>query len=137
MTAPMKADRLLLTAGGLASFTALVHIVAGTPEIQAPLLAAAMPPPVAWLLLACWHLVSVALTVSGLALLWCVRPTQRGRSAALAGLIALMWLGFAAVFVAVGLAWRGPAGLALLPQWTLLALVGVLAAWAARPGRQR
>lgn len=50
---PMKTDRLLMTAGGLATFTALVHLVAGTTEIQGPLLAAPLPLPVAWLLLAC------------------------------------------------------------------------------------
>lgn len=129
---PMKTDRLLMTAGGLATFTALVHLVAGTPEIQGPLLAAPLPLPVAWLLLACWHLVSVALAVSGLALLWCARPANRGRAGVLPAVMGLMWLGFGAVFVAVALALRGPMGLALLPQWTLLLPVGVLAVLSAR-----
>ena len=128
----MKTDRRLMTAGGLATFTALVHLLAGTPEIQGPLLAAPLPAPLGWLLLACWHLVSVALAVSGLALLWCARPAHRSRAGVLPAVVGRMWLGFGAVFVAVALAWRGPAGLALLPQWTLLLPVGVLALLSAR-----
>lgn len=68
MSAPTKNDHLLLTAGALATFTALVHLIGGTMEIHQPLMSSNLPASVSLLLLACWHLVSVALMVSGLAL---------------------------------------------------------------------
>lgn len=123
----MKTDRLLLSAGILATFTALVHVFVGTPEIQQPLLSSSLPAPLSLLLLACWHLVSVALVVSGLALAWCALRANRARAGILPLVISLMWLLFGLVFVAVALAYLGTAGLALLPQWVLLLPVGLLA----------
>ena len=127
----MKTDRLLLSAGALASFTALVHLFAGTPEIHEPLLSSSLPLPIRLLLLLCWHLVSVALAVSGLALLWCARPANRGRAGALPAAMALLWLGFGGLVVVLALLYQGLPGLAMLPQWVLLLPVGVLAGWSA------
>lgn len=131
----MKTDRLLLGAGGLATFTALVHLFAGTPKVHAPLLASALPAPLSLMLLMCWHLVSVALVVSALALLWCARPANRGRAGVLPLVIGLMWLGFGTVCIAMGLWFQGLRGLAILPQWAPLLLVGALTVASAR--RQR
>lgn len=133
----MKNDRLLLAAGGLASFTALVHLFMGTPEIHGPLLSSPLPTPITLMLLMCWHLVSVALAVSGLALLWCARPANRSRAGAAPAVIGLMWLGFGAVCVGGGLWFQGLGGLATLPQWTLLLPVGLLAALSDRKLRRR
>jgi hypothetical protein len=127
LSATMKTDRLLLSAGILATFTALVHIFVGTPEIQQPLLSSALPAPISLLLLACWHLVSVALLVSGAALLWCALQANRGRAGILPIVISLMWLLFGLVFVVVAVSFQGSAGLAVLPQWVLLLPVGLLA----------
>ncbi len=125
----MKPHRLLLAAGLLALFTALVHLLVGTPEIQAPLLSSTVPAPVALLLLACWHLVSVTLLASGAALLWSARPRQAASARALASFIAVLWLLFGLVFLAVALVFMGPQGCLVLPQWVLLIPVGLLA-WA-------
>ncbi len=119
--------RQLLAAGYLASFTALLHLVGGTIEIHQPLMTSQLPEPLRLLLLACWHLVSVALLLSGPALLWCARPERQASAGALTLFIGAMWLGFGAVFVVVALVYQGVNGLATLPQWTLLLPVGALA----------
>lgn len=118
------ARRLWFAAGWLAVLTTAVHVLAGTPEV-APFLRG-LPPEIGLMLLACWHLVSVALGSSAAALLWCAwrgHGTARG----LAGAIATMWLLFGLVFVVVSTAQWGWHGLTVLPQWILLLPVAVLA----------
>ena len=128
MSAPSaRADLLLLSAGGLATFTALVHVFVGTPEVHQPLLLSSLPQAISLLLLACWHLVSVALAVSGAALVWGALPANRGRAQAMVLVVSAMWLLFGLVFVVVAASFKGLAGLAMLPQWVLLLPVGVLA----------
>ncbi len=129
-----RSDRLLLAAGLLALFTALPHLLAGTPEVQAPLMSSPLERPVA-LLLACWHLVSVALAGSAAALLWCAQPRHAAQAGALAGFVSLMWLLFGLVFLAIAGLYLGPAGLVVLPQWVLLIPVGLLGCAGVRRGR--
>ncbi|MBK9615720.1 MAG: hypothetical protein IPO35_09465 [Uliginosibacterium sp.] len=69
----MKQNRALLLSAFLAAFTALLHTIGGTLEIHAPLLTSALPEPISLLLYACWHLVTVTLVLSALALLWSSR----------------------------------------------------------------
>ncbi|AMC34453.1 hypothetical protein [Janthinobacterium sp. B9-8] len=122
----MKTNRLLLASGLIAAFTAALHTIAGTPEIQAPLLGSAMPQPVSLLLYACWHLVTVTLILSALALIWSARPSSRASAGALPRFVSLLWLLFGLVFVVVALVFAGPSTLLLLPQWVLLIPVGIL-----------
>ncbi|NVD97667.1 hypothetical protein [Massilia sp. BJB1822] len=122
-----KPDRLLLFAGGLATFTAIVHIFMGTPEVYQPLLSSSLPQPISLLLLACWHLVSVVLVASGAALLWGALPNNRSHASILALFVSVTWLVFGLVFIAIAVTFQGLSGLAVLPQWTLLLPVGVLA----------
>ncbi len=102
----MKFNLPGLVAGVLVVFTAAVHVFVSTPEIRWPLLSSPLPQQISLLLFACWHLVSIALAVSTF--------------------VSVMWLLFGLVFVAVGLSFRGWAGLMILPQWILLIPVGVL-----------
>jgi hypothetical protein len=117
---------LLFAAGVLAAFTTLVHLFAGTPEIQGPLLGSALPQPVILMLFLCWHLVSTALGLSALALLWSALPAGAVRAGALPRFISLLWTAFGLVCVVVAVAVAGPNGLLILPQWILLTPVGVL-----------
>lgn len=117
---------LLFAAGLLAAFTTLVHLFAGTPEIQGPLLNSSLPQPVILMLFLCWHLVSAALGLSALALLWSAFPAGAARAGALPRFISLLWIAFGLVCVVVALAVAGPNGLLILPQWILLIPVGVL-----------
>lgn len=133
-TRPTRPNRLLLAAGMLALFTALVHLLAGTPEVHAPLMSSSLERPVALLLLACWHLVSVALAASAAALLWSAHPRHAGQAGALARFVSLLWLLFGLVFMVVAGLYMGPAGLAALPQWMLLIPVGLLGCAGTRRG---
>ncbi|MGQ5525381.1 hypothetical protein ACUHMQ_19250 [Chitinimonas sp. PSY-7] len=122
----MKTNRILLISGVLAAFTAAVHTFMGTPEIQRPLLESALAQPISLMLYACWHLVTVTLVLSALALVWSARPRNRTSAGALPLFVSLLWLLFGSVFVVVALAFVGPSALLVLPQWVLLVPVGVL-----------
>ena len=128
----MPTDRLLLTAGILAIFTALVHVALGTPAVQPLLLGPALPPAFGLLLLVCWYMVAVALGVSGIAIVWSARQRDRARTRPLLAVIASLWLLFGLVFIVVGLSFQGARGLLLLPQWVLLVPVGMMTARGAR-----
>jgi hypothetical protein len=122
----MKVNPLLLVSGLLAAFTAALHTFAGTPEIQEPLLRSTIPQPVSLLLYACWHLVTVALVLSAVALIWSAGPNSRTAAGALPLFVSILWLLFGLVFVAVALVFSGPSALLVLPQWILLIPVGIL-----------
>ncbi|WP_051710409.1 hypothetical protein [Andreprevotia chitinilytica] len=124
-------NRPLLAAALLASFTAALHTFGGTPEIEGPLLQSGLKPEVSLLLLACWHLVTAALTLSAITLGLALRPSAV-RSTATVTLVSYLWLGFGAVFVLVDLIYAGPHMLLQLPQWALLLPVGALGLWGAR-----
>jgi hypothetical protein len=124
-------NRPLLAAALLAAFTAVLHAFAGTPEIEGPLLQSGLQPEVNLLLLACWHLVTAALTISAIALGLALRPTGR-QSMAMVTLVSYLWLSFGAVFVLVDLIYAGPHMLLRLPQWVVLLPVGALGLWGAR-----
>lgn len=122
----MKTNRLLLASGLLAAFSAVLHTFVGTPEIQAPLLQSNISQPISLLLYACWHLVTVTLVLSAVALIWSARPNSRDSAGALPAFVSLLWLLFGVVFVAVALLFSGPSTLLVLPQWVLLIPVGIL-----------
>ncbi|MCW7538026.1 hypothetical protein OOT46_09220 [Aquabacterium sp. A7-Y] len=122
----MKIHRLLMSSGLLAALTAAVHTFAGTAEIQGPLLHSALSSPLRLLLYACWHLVTVTLVLSAVALIRSALPTRTPASAGAARFVAWLWLFFGLVFVAVALIFSGPSGLLTLPQWVLLIPVGIL-----------
>ena len=124
----MRTNRLLLIAGFLAALTAVVHTFAGTYEIHAPLLNSTLQKPLALLLYACWHLVTVTLCLSAWALLRPLEPRTVESHAVLARAIGAAWFLFGLVFVAVALLFGGTLStLLVLPQWLLLLPVGVLA----------
>lgn len=122
-------NRTLLFTSILATFTAAVHIFVGTPEIQEPLLRSALPQEISLLLYACWHLVSVTLSLSALAFFISARANLAGSSRNMVKLVSYMWLCFGLVFIAIALLHSGVSMLLKLPQWTLLLPVGALGLW--------
>jgi hypothetical protein len=121
-------NRPLLFATLIATFTAALHTFGGTPEIESPLLQSNMAQEVSLLLLACWHLVTAALTLTAIALGLALRnPTPN--SMANVTLISYLWLSFGAVFILIDLLYAGPHMLLQLPQWILLLPVGGLGLW--------
>lgn len=122
-------NRTLLLAALLAAFTAAVHVFVGTPEIKGPLLQSALPQEVRLLLYACWHLVSVTLTLSAAALFVSARPSRTPPPHHTVKLVSCLWLCFGLVFIVVALLYSGPPMLLELPQWALLLPVGALGLW--------
>jgi hypothetical protein len=124
----MRSNRYLLCAGLLAAMTAAVHTFAGTYEVHAALLNSTLPKPLALLLYACWHLVTVTLCLSAWALLRPLRGRTAESHAVLAAAIGTAWFLFGLVFLGVSLLVGGSWSMLLvLPQWLLLLPVGVLA----------
>lgn len=122
-------NRTLLLAAALAAFTFLVHLLVGTKEIAAPLFASSLAPELRNLLYACWHLVSCALALSVVAFWLGARAGAAAGTRAMVVFVAVMWLSFGVVFIAVG---ARTGMLFTLPQWTLLLPVGALGLWGAR-----
>lgn len=122
-------NRILLSTAVLALFTAALHTFGGTPEIEAPLLQAGLAPEIGLLLLACWHLVTVSLTVSAIALFISATPKHAVKSHYMALFISFMWIGFGLVFMLVSIIYSGVPMLLKLPQWILLIPIGLLGLW--------
>lgn len=113
----------------LAAFTAAVHVFVGTPEIEGPLLQSALPEEVRLLLYACWHLVSVTLTLSAAAFFVSARAGGTPPPHQMVKLVSCLWLCFGLVFIVVALLYSGAPMLLKLPQWALLLSVGALGLW--------
>ncbi|MDK2125574.1 hypothetical protein [Parachitinimonas caeni] len=122
-------NRSLLGAAGLAGLTALVHTFAGQADVVSPFLASSLDATLKYTLLACWHMVTVALWLSTLGLLWASRA-QAGAARPLVLLLATAWLGFALVFGLVNVWFAGQIPAWALPQWILLLPVGALGLYA-------
>ncbi len=121
---------LVLAAGIIAVFTTLVHVIAGQIDPARPLLTSDLEPVAKATLMACWHIVSLALASSSLALVYASVDAENVAST-MVWWIGLAYAAFAAVFVIVGWFFFGAKGLIKLPQWTLLLPIGVLAMFGA------
>lgn len=108
----------------LASLTALLHIFVGHFDTVLPLLSGDLPPLVSGTFHACWHMISVFLAYCTWRF-WC--------GGQIAVHMAVLWIIFAAIFIAVGLWQLGPSGLFVLPQWVLLGPSGALILAGNRP----
>lgn len=118
---------IVLSAGILASATALIHLIAGGKDVVRPLLASSIDEVLKLTLYACWHLVSAALFISSFALLG--HGAGLYNSPQTVAFVSMMWLMFGAVFLVVTLGVAKPRGLLRFPQWALLVPVGLLGLW--------
>ncbi|MFD3659505.1 hypothetical protein ACFWVF_02720 [Streptomyces sp. NPDC058659] len=118
----------LLTAGITAVGVAAVHIVGGRRDVVRPLLASGLADEPKRVLHAVWHMVSVDLVLSGLALLYLSLTAGTPGTGLVAWFVAAHFIAYAAAFLVVTLSvgWSRP--LLRLPQWILLLPVAVLAA---------
>ncbi len=101
----------------LAILTAAVHVFVGHFDTLIPLLSADLSPAVLGAFTACWHMISLFLVYSA----W-----QFWRGGQIAIHLAVLWISFAAIFVAVALWQGGASGLLVLPQWLFLGPAGAL-----------
>src|SRR3989338_7048921 len=104
----MISHRVLFSAALLSAFTAAVHTIGGTYEIHDPLLDSPLAEPISLLLYACWHLVTVTLTLSAVALFWSSRNNRAQSNFALPAFIGLLWITFGLVFIFVALLFQYP-----------------------------
>ncbi|WP_251358806.1 hypothetical protein [Kangiella sp. TOML190] len=120
----------ILSAGGLGLLTALIHLFAGQADPVRPFLKSNLEDVPKATLLACWHLVSVTLFVSSLALLYVGWHDLQAFYLA-TRLVGALYLLFALVFIAVGWYFFANKVFIKLPQWTLLLPIGLLASYGA------
>lgn len=118
----------LLTAGITALGVAAVHIVAGHRDVVRPLLSCGLTDEPKRVLHAVWHMVSVDLALSGLALLYLSLTDGTPGTGLVAWFVAAHFIAYAAAFLVVTLSVGWPRPLLRLPQWILLLPVAVLAA---------
>jgi len=124
-----------LAAGLLCLVTAFVHTVAGHFNPVLPFLRAELDATVKATLYACWHMVTVTLVLSALALVGLGLSPGLAGASLLAAFLAGLYILYGLVFLVIGARWFRRGGLLRLPQWVLLGPVGILAAlgaWAAR-----
>jgi glucan phosphoethanolaminetransferase (alkaline phosphatase superfamily) len=122
-------NKRLLVASLLAAFTASIHFFWGGKDVATPLLASTLSAEPRLTLYAVWHMASFALALSAIALFIGSRPKHEHASKYLVRFISVLWLGFAVVFLAIAIAQPDQGWLLKLPQWTLLAPVGILGLW--------
>lgn len=118
-----------LAGGLLATATAAVHLVAGQRDIVRPLLSSPLAEEPRRTLHGCWHIVTILLVGSAVALLRLAADPGAPGAHALGRFIAVLHLTSGLLFIAEALAARGPRRLLRLPQWTLLLPIGALS-WA-------
>ncbi len=124
-------NRLLAVAAFLAAFTAAVHIFAGGEDVASPLLASTLDGEPKLTLYAVWHMVSVILAMSAVALFVGSLPHYAHPARYLVLFVSAMWCAFGVVFLAVFAIQSESGWLFKLPQWVLLLPVGLLGLWAA------
>lgn len=127
-------NRPLIIAAFLAAVTAAIHIFAGGADVAAPLLASSMAEEPKLTLYAVWHMASVALTLSAVALFVGSLPRHAQASRYLVLFVSALWGAFGVVFLVVVAMQPDSGWLLKLPQWILLLPVGVLGLWAHRSG---
>ncbi len=115
-----------LVSGGIGLITAFIHLIGGQFDVIKPFLQCDLVAVPKATLHACWHMVTVILFASAIALLYSgVNPTSTG-SNALALFIGGQFVAYAIVFLVFALAGNWGKKLIRLPQWTLLLPIGVL-----------
>lgn len=123
-------NRLLVIASILAALTTMIHLFVGGSDTAVPLLESPMEGEPRLTLYAVWHMVSVVLGLSAVALLVGSLPRHAQGARYLVLFISVMWCIFAVVFLGVAAMQEEGGWLFRLPQWILLLPVGVLGLWA-------
>lgn len=115
----------IFAAGVICIFTSLVHIFAGQVDPVRPFLKSDLSDIPKATLLACWHMVSAILVLSGVALA-CIGWFNLNTFQDLVIGISISFLIFSIVFIAVGWHFFKLHAFIKLPQWTLLLPIGIL-----------
>lgn len=127
-------NRPLVVAALLAAFTAAVHLFAGGPDVATPLLTSALADEPKLTLYAVWHMATVVLTISAVALFFAALPRHATAARYMVLFISALWCAFGIVFLVVIAIQPESDLLFKLPQWILLLPVGLLGLWGSGRG---
>lgn len=116
----------LVSAALLAAFTTVVHVFAGGEDVAVPLLASPLTGTLKWTLYVVWHMVSVMLALSAVALFMGAMPRHAGPSRYLVRFVSAQWCASGVLFLLIAGLQPASGGFFELPQWMVLLLVGVL-----------
>ncbi|SEJ56246.1 hypothetical protein SAMN05192553_10599 [Cyclobacterium xiamenense] len=120
--------KLLIIAAVINLAVAIIHTIIGESDIVAPLLATDAPDTVRWTLHSAWHMISVVLFISTLALFYVSRKGKdEPHSMVLSKYIGIQYVALAMVFVVTSLMYG-----IFFPQIVMLAPIGILAILASR-----
>jgi len=122
-------NKPLIAASLLAALTTIVHIFVGGADIAGPLLASTLAAEPRLTLYAVWHMVSVALALSAVALFIGSLPRHAQAARYLVLFVSALWCAFGAVVLTVAAAQAEVIWFLKLPQWVLLLPVGMLGFW--------
>ncbi|WP_019869532.1 hypothetical protein [Salinispora oceanensis] len=114
----------LLAGGSLACVTGLIHAIGGGLDTVRPLLGSGIPDEPKRTLHAVWHMVTVDLLLSGVALLGL--GLASASNAPLVLFIGARFLAYSATFMVITFRVGWPRPLLRLPQWILLLPVAIL-----------
>ncbi|MCF1649244.1 MULTISPECIES: hypothetical protein [Streptomyces] len=116
----------LLAAGITAFGVAVAHIVGGHRDVVRPLLSCGLADEPKRVLHAVWHMVSVDLVLSAIALVYLSLTDGTSGTGLVAWFVAAHFIAYAAAFLVVTLSVGWPKPLLRLPQWILLLPVALL-----------
>lgn len=131
-----RIDRVLAAAAVVAAGTTLLHIFGGGATIARPLLDSSLDDVVRLTLYVVWHMVTVALGFSAVALAIAAAPNRHVGMRPLVAFISMLWIAFGAVFLFVAAADGGGTDRYFgdFGQWIVLMPVGILGLWSLRRG---
>lgn len=130
-------NRSLFFAALLAALTTAIHIFAGGSDIAAPLLASTLADEPRLTLYAVWHMATVALAISAVALYVAALPLHAAAARYMVLFISALWCAFGIVFLIIVAVQPESGWLFRLPQWLLLLPVGLLGLWGGARGESR
>ncbi len=122
-------NRWIFAAGVLSVVTFFIHLIAGEPGFHIPALQSDLLPVHKSILSVIWHCTSGMLALNALALLWAAKQVNQQKPLVL--LVAAQYIFLATCFVFYGLVRHG--SLVLLPQWTILFVIPILALAGLKP----
>lgn len=120
---------ILRTAAALATFTTIIHVMGGGYEIAGPAMRSDMEEVPRLVTYVVWHMASVSLGLSAIALTAASTGQRRKQFEPLVLFISAMWASFALCFLAVIITQEGDDLFFNMPQWLLLMPVGLLGIW--------